>query len=182
MKKMLIVLMLCIASAAYCGLTSSIAVETFSLQTGDAVGDSTPADRYLYDVLADFTDGSGDDQAELIYKAALSIGPGASQTLDMFSGLSDTYGDSLSFATVKAFVIYNNSASQTLTIGSGTYPLTPWSNISTSTLTIEPSGSFLYISPHDGYAVATGSAQNFHFENDAGATCAARLFILGTSN
>ena len=178
---MCVLALLCCA-AAFAGLTSQIRVETYSLQTGTTIGDNVPEDRYLYTVTTAFTDGTGDDQADTVYRASRELGAGASETLNLYSGLTDAFGASVSFATLKAVSIYNTSASQTLTIGSGSLPLLPWSDISTATTTIAPNGVFVWCRPNTGATVASSSACCLHIENNAGASCTYRIFLLGVGN
>lgn len=122
-------------------------------------------------------DGTGADEADLVYEAIESLAASGALTLDL-TALEDSFGAALSFARLKAFYLRNTGtdAGASLLIG-GTC------GIVGSGLVLRP-GEHLMKAVGDGtaYAVVNSSSDSLTITNQSGSAAASlRLVLVGSS-
>jgi hypothetical protein len=130
------------------------------------------------------SDGTGNNQADLVYQDDNTLAASGTQDYDLTGGgLTDGLGTSLVFSTVKGVLIHNTSTSATLRIGNAaTNPVALWFGASTDTADVKPSAVFAIHGPISGYTVTTNSADQLRITNTAtGVTMRYKLIVIGTS-
>lgn len=160
-------------------LTHSVAVSLSSKLTTS--GFSTTTDSVGYSIQKSFDAGSGTTQvADLVYSANRTLSSGASESLDLYGGLTDAFGATLNFVRIKVIVVENTSASMTLTLGNGDNPFV-FLGAGASTVDVKPSGAVAFIAPLAGWAVTADTADIFKVLNSSGSATTYRIFISGSS-
>lgn len=126
--------------------------------------------------------GTGANQADVIFSDTRSVATGATDDLDLNGGgLLDPFGAAFAPVKVKALYIKSNAANTTnLTIGNDALPLPVVS--ADDTITLQPGGVLLLVWPAAaGIAVGAGATDTLQIVNGAGATATYDIIILGTS-
>lgn len=173
---------LCVVSYGTNTLKSSIQFGLSSdLQTTDF---ATGRETLTYSFNKSFANGSGTTQlADLVFADTRAVTTGASESLDLYGGLSDKFGTTINFARVKAIFIENTHATQTLTIGGGDAPLDVLFGTATGTLAIGAYGAFGIVAPLTGYAITDSTNDTLHVEAEAGGTTITyKIWIIGGGN
>jgi hypothetical protein len=128
------------------------------------------------------SDGTGANQADVIFCDTRSVATGATDDLDLNGGgLLDPFGVAFAPAKVKALYIKSAAANTTnLTIGNDALPLPVLS--ADDTITLQPGGVLLITWPAAaGIAVGAGATDTLQIVNGAGATATYDIVIVGTS-
>lgn len=167
----------------YGALTSSVQVTVGSTHTS-AVGLSTAQDSVSYPINKTFPNGSGSTQvADLVYHGSRTLSSAATESLDLYGGLTDAFGATLNFKRVKAIVIENTSASMTITVGTSTASLAvPFFSPVTATLDIPPGGVLSLTAPLAGWTVTDSTGDLVVIANSSGSSTTYKIWILGAAN
>ena len=162
-------------------LTTSLA---FALATRFVTDNdlSDPADALSMDWSDTLANGTGTDQADLIFHDRRTL-VATSEDFDLAATLLDVYGSAITFVDVKGLFINNRNttAGHTLSIGgaAGTQ-FVSWVGAANDEVNIGPNGLFVLWSPIDGYAVGAGASDLLKI--DAGAnTIIYDIVVIGTS-
>lgn len=122
------------------------------------------ADRDNYqDAVDAFLDGSGNNQAQIIFTGRRTITTASTNDdLDLAGGLTDSFGQTLTFTAIKAILIRNRSTTDGDEIsvggaGSGAI-VSLFKGSNSSKLTVMADGSILLVAPRAGYAVTATTA------------------------
>jgi len=144
---------------------------------------STPVDSFLADWSKSFTNGTGTDQANLVWHDTRTLA-GTSEDLDLNASLTSTLvpgAVTVKFTNIKILAIRNNSTTTTeiLAVGgaAGTQ-FVNWVANSSDIVNIGPSGMLILISPIDGYAVGAGASDLLKI-NSAAATFTYDIWLVG---
>jgi len=132
----------------------------------------------LADALAN---GTGNDQANLVFHERHTLTTGASKEYDLSGGLVDEFGTTLLFTAIKTVLIKNLNATRRLTIGNGAQPWLTWVGGAVHTVKIEPMGMILLHAPLGGYAVTAGTGDDLLVLNEAGGDTIYDILIVGVS-
>lgn len=163
-------------------LSTSISVTlkatyTNVLDIGNAVANFT---KTFSDKL---TDGTGLDNADLIFWDTRTVTNGTPDDLDLAGGLTDAFGNTLTFVKVKGIMIVNNSATagEILTLGGDANGFINWLNPATATQKVGPGGVLqLHLPSAAGYAVTAATGDILQIAADAG-SISYDIILIGTS-
>ena len=141
------------------------------------------------EALLSLTDGTGVDQANLIYLAERTVASGANDDIDLAGVLTDPSGAVLTFARIKTLMIINapkagGANTTNLTIGGGTNPVTGLLGGTTPTLGPMKPGEVLlrHASVAAGLCTITAAtADILRVANSAGAAATYQILIIGAS-
>lgn len=114
-----------------------------------AAGLSVPVESLNYRKSITLANGTGVNQADLLWHDQRSLAASTSETLDLVGILQNVFGDTFSAARVKALIIVNTSADAEIEVGA---------NSSNGTTTITGAGDVVYVRPGGLFAVAGGDA------------------------
>lgn len=132
--------------------------------------------------LADsLTNGTGNDQADLVFHQRKTLTTGATQNYDLAAALVDEFGTTLTFVAIKALYIRNLNASRALTVGGGAQPWLTWVAAAADAIVIPPMGIFLLTAPLAGFAVTADTGDDLLVTNAAGGDTIFDILIIGTS-
>jgi hypothetical protein len=126
-----------------------------------------------------FANGTGALGAQVLWQSIRTFS-GTTDTLDFFTGLSDSYGTAVVLTAVKAMQIVNTGTSL-ITLGSASS--NPWNTLlgATSTLILPPGAWFMVATPDiTGWAVGTSTNVNFLVTGTSGQTYTIALLGTGT--
>lgn len=96
--------------------TGNISVQTTYNLSDTSETISTPADNKTLKATLAMTDGTAVGQIEGIYRQTVSVGAGATVSLDL-KNLIDSLGDALAFTKVLGIAVYNKSLTDIMSIG-----------------------------------------------------------------
>ena len=128
--------------------------------------------------------GTGNDQADMIWSDERTIAASGTDDLDLAGSLPGAFGNTLTFAKVKAiFVIANDANTNNVVVGAAaaTQFVGPF-GANTHTIAIKPGGFFAIAVPDTGWTVGAGSSDLLRIANSSSGTSVTyRIAILGTS-
>lgn len=137
-------------------LTGKLTIDFTATQTGsnDFGGPNfTPQFRHIYNI----ANGTGDDQADILWMDERTISASSTEDLDMAGVLSDAFGATVTAAEIVGILI-DAAAGNTndVVVGNGTNPIVGGflGGSGTQTITIKPGASFVWYSPGDGDGIA----------------------------
>lgn len=115
-----------------------------------------------------FSNGVGALQANQVYGANRTFS-GSTDTLDLLTGLTDSYGTNVTLARVKAIFVLNTGTSS-ITIGAGTDPWATMLN-SSGTITLPPGAGFCAFTPDaTGWTTTASTGMNLNLTGTSGQT------------
>lgn len=121
---------------------------------------STVQQALKYNKTIDLTNGTGANQANMLFTDTRTIGA-SPDDLDLYGGLTNAFGTTINFAVLKGIVIVaaaDNSGNITIG-GDGSAALVNWVGDATDTIVVKPGGVFALVDPSAaGYAVTDSSA------------------------
>jgi len=166
------------------GLTAKFTAAIYARLTGSPdFGNS----RFEYPGQAgvDISNGTGDNQADLLFVDTRTIAASSNDDLDLAGGsLSDPLGNALTFATVKAILVKAAAGNTNDVVVGGEDSAAfvgPFGGTD-ETISIPPGGSCLLTAPVDGWAVTATAADILRIANSAGGTGVDYdIMIVGTS-
>jgi len=171
MKRNLLLLLLCAATALMAGTDGSLDIRIkSSVVSADGMG--TTADRVDSSLLSTFLSGTSWGAVDTVYHASRSLGSGSSEVLGLVGSLTNSIGETVTLATVKGLVIQSQTGTQTLTLASGL-----WCG-SLATATIHPYGAFALVGSYP--VSATGTADRIAVTNSSTGTTTYLIWIVGT--
>jgi hypothetical protein len=115
-----------------------------------------------------YSNGSGAGQVSQVFGANRTFS-GSTDTLDLLSGLTDSYGTSVTLARVKALLVVNTGTSS-ITVGAGT---DPWSTCinSTGTFTLQAGACLCVFTPDaTAWATTASTGMNLNVTGTSGQT------------
>jgi hypothetical protein len=143
---------------------------------------STPEDSLELAIEKILGDGTGSDQADLLFHDRRTLADSASESLVLTGTLKDKFDQVLSFLSVKAFVLRNLSTTQSLTVGNGANPWASWLGSPTSTAVVPPGGLLFLVSTGAGFPVTPATGDVLKIANGAlGTSTDFDLVLLGSS-
>ena len=113
---------------------------------------STPADNVTQDYSIVLADGTGADQADVIFHDQRTLADAAIDTLDLYASgsLLDPLGTALTMDQLKFLYIENTSTTNSLTIGPSATAVGLCADKATDIIIIPPEGQFVWTSPASG--------------------------------
>jgi hypothetical protein len=129
--------------------------------------------------------GTGANQADLIWHDQRTLSSGANEELDLAGSLVDAFGTTLTFARIKAIVIYAASDNGALIQvgGAASNGFINWVADSTDIINVRAGGTFALIAPDaTAYAVTAGTGDLLKITNSDGAAAATYdIYLIGAS-
>ena len=121
---------------------------------------AAPSQAFNYSKSQVFTNGTGADQANMIFSDQRTIGA-SPDDLDLSGSLSNAFGTTISFTAIKGIIVFAASAnSGNVTLGGdGSAAFINWVSDSSDSIVIKPGGMFALIDPSaGGYGVTNSTA------------------------
>jgi hypothetical protein len=154
-------------------VTASYRASVSASQTRTAVFGSTPAWQGAFEKIVSITDGTGANQADILYLAERTVASASNDDIDLAGVLTDAFGATITAATLVAMIIVNEQRdgtanTTTLTPGGGSNTVPGFSS---GLWAISPGGIFQIVSPAAaGFAAITASTGDIlRIANSSGA-------------
>ncbi|MFZ5674286.1 MAG: hypothetical protein ACOZAM_15095 [Pseudomonadota bacterium] len=128
------------------GLTAELRLKFKARQTG-ANDLGTPEFNAALEAFFQFANGTGADQADLLFADSRNVLASSNDDIDLAGSLSSVYGTTITAAEMVALIIKNKSTTQTLTVGAGSNPWISWLIATGDGIKIPPRGAFMLVSP-----------------------------------
>ena len=133
----------------------------------------------------DFTDGTGEDQMDMLYVDQRTLAASATEDLDLAGGVTDSFGNTLTFTDVRMICV-KASADNTNDVvvgGAASNAFVNWVADATDKINVKPGGTLLLVSPNDpSYAVTAGTGDLLRIGNGgAGTSVTYDIYIGGAS-
>lgn len=153
-------------------LTSKITVQAIAdlVTSLDLVNSSSPLSTTS---TFDFTNGSGANQASLIFSDTRTLTASASENLDLAGVLTDAFGAVINFTKIKALILRTAAANTNDVVigGAATNGFISPFGAATDTVKVRPGGVMVLVSPDaTGYAVTAGTADQLKVANSGAGT------------
>jgi hypothetical protein len=131
------------------------------------------------------TSGTGANQMNMLFVDQRSLTNGATEELDLYNGVTNSFGDVLSFARVKMFAVGGASANASyITVGGSTNGAwTNWVDAVNDQINVRPGGMAAFFAPDaTGYPVTSGTGDKVLFTNPSTNTITYDIYIGGASS
>ena len=132
-------------------LTTSLTLKINAAYTNTGLDLSTPIDNLLLDESFTLADGTGANQADVIWHESFSLaqaGPGTNTHALSDSTLTDPLGTAINMSKLKLLWIENTSADANLVIGAGgATAVALFTTSAADSLELPPGGKFLWTAP-----------------------------------
>lgn len=117
--------------------------------------------------------GSGANQADIIYANTYTIAASGTQNIDLYGVLQDAHGNTINMTTVKGLFVYAypGNTNNVLIGGAGSNPWATWCNAGTDQVTARP-GGFILLGCQDvtGYTVNSSTGHVLQLANSSSGT------------
>jgi len=133
----------------------------------------------------ELANGTGLDQADLMFSDQRTLGPSTSEDLDLAGSLTDAFGNTISFARIKLLALFAAVANgDNLHVGAAS--LNQWATLfgaGTDLLVLRPGGAIIAFAPDaTGYTVTAGTGDLLAIDNqDAGGSATYDIILVGAS-
>lgn len=131
-----------------------------------------------------YGDGTGLNQASVLYSATRTLASAANESLDLNgTALTDSFGASIALARIKAIIIQASAANTTnLTVANVTNSVTTLFG-STYSLVVQPGELLAKATPSAaGYVVTAATADLLNIANASGASATYNIVVLGSAS
>lgn len=130
-------------------------------------------------------DGTGANQADLVYSGTRTLSASGSEELDLAGGLEDAFGATLTFAKIKGILIKAASGNTNNVVvgGAASNAFQGPFGATNDTIAVKPGGQFLISAPNAaGWPVTAGTGDLLKIANSSGTTGVTYdIVIIGTS-
>lgn len=136
------------------------------------------------DALATMANGTGDNQADLVFVDRRTLAASASENLDLAGALADPLGATLTFVAVKAILIKaaTGNTNNVVLGGAASNAFVGPFGAAAQTLAVPPGGGVLLAAPKSGWVVTAGTGDILKVANGgAGTSVTYDIVIIGTS-
>ena len=119
-----------------------------------------------------FTDGTGADQANMIWLDTRTLTASSSEDLDLAGGLTNAFGTTLTFTKIKGLMIVASSSNtNNVLVGGDAAGISTWVGNVNDLVVVRPGGTFcLVASDSTAYAVTGTTADILQIANSAGSS------------
>jgi hypothetical protein len=175
-------LLVIVTSAAFSALTARVVLTVNTSYTATG-GLGTTSDSLNLDYGVTLTNGTGANQANVIYHASRSLADDANEVLCLDDdSLTDPLGSTIEMNILKALVVYNTSSEASLTIGGGTKPVDLCAEPN-DVIVIPAGGKFMYAAPSaTGLALTDHNDLNFTHNGEGTAALTYKVIIVGVDS
>ncbi len=143
---------------------------------------TTPQADIVESFVQSYSDGTGADQAQLIFADERTLAGSASESIDLAGGLTHELGGTITFTAIKEIIVVGDDAnSGNLRVGAGVANafVGPFGASAIGNL-VEPSGLLHQRTPSAaGWTVTAGTGDLLRIENLGGASATFKLIIVG---
>ena len=133
---------------------------------------STPTDAFLKDYSLTFANGTGINQANMLWHDQRTLTASAAETLDISGGLTSAFGTTIVFTAIKGLLVY--AASGNTNDVQVTRPASEGVTLflaASDGIAVRPGGVFLWVDPTAaGTAVVAATSDDLTFTKSAGST------------
>jgi hypothetical protein len=148
----------------------SSAVESYSIGSND-----------LDAISHEFTNGTGNNQANTIWSDERTLANGGTDSLDLAGGLTDVFGSTLTFTKIKAILIDIDAPDGTKALRVGPRSVAnaftgPWGDASDF---ITVTRTYYQVEPYSGWTVTAGTGDLLVVNNNSGVSVTYRIVLLG---
>lgn len=98
------------------------------------------------------SNGTGADQANMIWTDTRTLSASAAEDLDLYGGLTNAFGDTMNFTAIKGIFIVASAGNtnNVLVGGDGTAPAVGWVGNGSDIIVVKPGGMFCLYDPSAG--------------------------------
>jgi hypothetical protein len=98
------------------------------------------------------SNGTGADQANMIWTDTRTLSASASEDLDLYGGLTNAFGDTMNFSAIKGVFIFaaSGNTNNVLIGGDGSAPVVGWVGNGSDIVVVKPGGMFCLYDPSAG--------------------------------
>lgn len=142
---------------------------------------STVAQSINYSKSFNITNGTGADQANMIFMDQRTISASGTDDLDLSGSLANAYGTTIAFTSIKGIIIYASTANTNDVVigGDASAAFVTWVGDATDTVVVKPGGMFALVNPAaNGYTVTNSSADILQIANSGSGTSVTYDIIL----
>lgn len=166
-------------------LSSKVAVSVIA-ELSSALDLSTASAPLTLNKNVKLTDGSGLNQANLVFSDRRTIAASGSESLDLAGVLVDALGATLTFARVKALLVSAaaGNTNSVLVGGAASNAWATWADAADNEIIVKPGGAFALIAPDaSGYAVTASTGDILQIANSgSGTSVTYDIVIIGASS
>lgn len=159
----------------------TLKVESTNTNALDLVTVTAPL---VYSLQKDLATGTGANQADLLFSDTRTLGPSATEDLDLAGGsLTSPFGATLTFARVKMLLIKAASTNTNDVVVSRAAAGIPLLGATGDLLPVKPDGGNVWWAPGPGIVVTPTTADTITITNSAGTTSVTYdVVIIGASS
>lgn len=142
---------------------------------------STVAQAINYSKSFNLTNGTGADQANMIWMDQRTLTASSTEDLDLYGGLTNSFGTTINFTSIKGILIYAAAANTNDVVvgGDGSAAFVNWVSDATDKIVVKPGGLFALINSNaNGYAVTATTADILQIANSSSGTSVTYDIIL----
>ncbi len=150
---------------------------------------STVTQAFNYTKNYNITNGTGADQANMIWADQRSISASSSETLDLYGGLTNSFGTTINFTSLKGIIIVASSSNvNNVLVGgnaagalAGLFTLSGDAAIEDVQMVIPPGGMLALVNSNaNGYAITNTTADILQIANSSsGSSVVYDIILLG---
>lgn len=129
------------------------------------------------------TNGTGADQANMIFTDTRTLAASNSEDLDLAGGLTDVYGTTITFTKIKGIIIKASSANtNNVVVGGDASGLVNWVGNANDVINVRPGGMFCLMAPDaTAYAVTGSTGDLLQIANSSSGTSVTYdIILIGT--
>ena len=126
-----------------------------------------------------FNNGTGEYQADLVFTDIRTLGPSATEDLDVIGSLADPVGVTINALKVVAVIIYADPTNtNNVVVGNATQPVSLGFGAATHTWAVPPGGWMSVGAPELGWTAGAGATDDIKITNSAGSTSVTYTVII----
>lgn len=142
---------------------------------------STVSQALAYTKAFDFTNGTGANQANMIFMDQRTISASGNDDLDLAGSLTNAYGTTITFTSIKGIIVYAATANtnDVHVGGAGSNQFLEWVGNSSDLVVVKPGGLLALVNPQaNGYAVTASTGDILRVSNSSSGTSVTYDIIL----
>ena len=167
-------------------LTTSVVIKISALLTNTSLDLSVPTDNLLLDKSIDLANGTGANQADMIWHDSFSLVDDASNTHNLYDSgtLKTPLGVALTINKLKFLFIENTSTDANLVIGAAAAnPIALFTVSAADSLELPPGGKFIWSAPNaDGLDITTNKNLKLLHGGQGTSALVYNIVAIGTSS
>jgi hypothetical protein len=141
-------------------------------------------DSNTFSLQDSLSNGTGADQADLLYHTVHTLTTGSSVLIDMSGTEVTPFGETIVMARIKTLVIRHNGTAGSITFGGGSNAISTFFGTNGDGIKIQGDGLFMLHAPDaTGYVVTAGTAENIRLlhNGDVSDDIDVEIIVIGAS-